>query len=183
MAVMAKPPASPPPDADFARHCADLMAASIGPCKARRMFGGWGFSCDGVSVAIIAYGVFYLKGDALTRAEFEAAGGQQFTYDPENGRKPMQMSYWTVPEDALESPALMAPWARLALQAALRQANAKPVKKAGIKAGASAAKAPAAKASKKSATSAVAQPKAATKKVANKATRTSAAQAPKGPRG
>ena len=32
------------------------------------------------------------------------------------------MGYFTAPEDAMESPALMQPWARLALEAALRLA-------------------------------------------------------------
>lgn len=47
------------------------------------------------------------------------------------------MSYFRPPEEALESPPLMLPWARLALEAALRAANAKARK--------SAAKKPAAK--------------------------------------
>ena len=47
----------------------------------------------------------------------------------------MQLRYYTPPAEALESPALMAPWARLALQAALaarkpaRQSARRPAKK------------------------------------------------------
>jgi DNA transformation protein len=36
------------------------------------------------------------------------------------------MSYWTVPAEAMESPALMQPWARLAISAALRARAARP---------------------------------------------------------
>lgn len=35
------------------------------------------------------------------------------------------MGYWTVPAEAMESPALMQPWARHALAAALRARAAK----------------------------------------------------------
>jgi DNA transformation protein len=37
------------------------------------------------------------------------------------------MSYWTVPAEAMDSPALMQPWAQLAVQAALAaRANKRP---------------------------------------------------------
>ena len=38
------------------------------------------------------------------------------------------MGYWTVPDEALDSPAAMAPWARLAIDCALR--NRKPCRAA-----------------------------------------------------
>ncbi len=41
----------------------------------------------------------------------------------------MSMGYYSAPDDAMESPALMAPWARRALQAALTAHQSKLVKK------------------------------------------------------
>jgi DNA transformation protein len=38
------------------------------------------------------------------------------------------MSYWSVPEAALDSAEAMQPWARLALEAAARAATAKPAR-------------------------------------------------------
>jgi DNA transformation protein len=38
------------------------------------------------------------------------------------------MSYWSVPEDALDSSDAMAPWAKLALEAARRKAASKKTK-------------------------------------------------------
>jgi DNA transformation protein len=38
------------------------------------------------------------------------------------------MNYYSAPDLALESPQLMAPWARLALQSALKACQAKPVR-------------------------------------------------------
>ena len=67
----------------FADYCCELLA-SAGPCVARRMFGGWGLSTGGLTLAIIAdLGEgerLYLKTDAATRAAFEAAGCAQFVY-------------------------------------------------------------------------------------------------------
>ena len=106
---------------DFADYCCELLA-SAGPCVARRMFGGWGLSIGGLTLAIIAdLGEgerLYLKADAATRAAFEAAGCAQFVYLAKG--KPMAMNYYTAPDDAMESAALMQPWARRALDAALK---------------------------------------------------------------
>ena len=58
------------------------------------------------------------------------------------------MSYWTVPPQAMDSPAEMLPWARLALDAALRaQASRRPAarREAGGQGGDQAAKAAARK--------------------------------------
>lgn len=87
------------------------------------MFGGHGLYVDELFVALIAFDRLYLKADAQTRGHFEAAGCAPFVYDGQ-GRS-VTMGYYTAPEDAMESPALMRPWARLALEAALRARAAK----------------------------------------------------------
>ena len=112
--------------AEFADYCCELLA-SLGPCRAKRMFGGWGISVDGMSVAILAnlgHGdTLWLKVDEDSKPQFEAAGCARFTYESKG--KLMGMNYYAAPADAMESPALMAPWARLALQAALAAHAAK----------------------------------------------------------
>ena len=67
--------------------------------------------------------------DEQTRPRFEAAGCEPFDFDTKDGRK-VVLGFWTAPDEALESPMLMLPWARLAMEAALRARNAKPVRKA-----------------------------------------------------
>jgi DNA transformation protein and related proteins len=109
----------------FIQHCLELLSP-LGAPRARRMFGGHGLYVDEVFVAIVADAVLYLKADASTRPHFEAAGSQPFVYDAKGKR--MAMSYWRAPEDAMESPALMQPWARRALQAALADRAAAAVK-------------------------------------------------------
>lgn len=113
-------------DDDIAWH-RELLAA-LGRVDARRMFGGTGFYADGRIVALEIEGVLYLKTDAGSRSRFIDAGGRPFTYD--NGKRTVETRYWTPPDDALDSAEAMAPWARLAHEAALRaEAGTAPRKK------------------------------------------------------
>jgi DNA transformation protein len=109
----------------FTDHCLELLAA-LGATRAKRMFGGVGLYVDGLFVALIAAEVLYLKVDAATRARFEAAGCRPFTYDGKG--KPIAMSYFSAPQDAMDSPPAMLPWAQLAFEAALRAQADKPAK-------------------------------------------------------
>ncbi len=104
-------------------HCLELLS-SVGTPSAQRMFGGHGLRVDGLFIALIAFERLYLKADAQSRAQFAAAGCEPFVHAGK--RKPVTMSYWTVPPQALDSPDQMRPWARLALDAALRAAAAQP---------------------------------------------------------
>lgn len=116
-----------PADREFVAHCLELLAP-LGAPRARRMFGGHGLYVDELFVALIAFDRLYLKADAQTRPHFEAAGCEPFVYDGQG--KSVTLGYFTAPHDAMESPALMQPWARLALEAALRaRAPRKPVTK------------------------------------------------------
>ena len=115
------------PPNEFAQYCCDLLIAA-GPCVARRMFGGYGISTDGLTLALLAdLGAgekLWLKADEASRPLFEAAGCERFVYQTKN--KLMSMNYYSAPEDAMESPSLMAAWARLALEAALKARQSKP---------------------------------------------------------
>ncbi|MFM2398251.1 MAG: hypothetical protein RL341_408 [Pseudomonadota bacterium] len=111
----------------FVAHVLELLAP-LGNVRARKMFGGWGISCDGLSIGLIAWERLYLKVDAQTKPSFAQGGCEPFIYDGKH--RPIEMSYWTVPPDAMDAPHLMAPWARLAMQAALTAANAKAAKPA-----------------------------------------------------
>lgn len=108
---------------DFADYCCELLA-SAGPCTAKRMFGGWGISVDGMSIAIVANlgegDKLWLKGDEDNRPQWVAAGCARFTYSStKNGvTRDMGMNYYSAPEEAMDSPDAMRPWARLALDCA-----------------------------------------------------------------
>jgi len=105
------------------------MLSPLGKVRTRAMFGGRGVYVDDLFLAIVDDGQLFLKADDTTRERFVAAGCAPFTYPTKDGER-MVMSYYRPPEEALESSPLMLPWARLALEAALRAANAK-VKKSG----------------------------------------------------
>jgi DNA transformation protein and related proteins len=118
---------------DFVNYCCELLAPA-GPCTARRMFGGFGISTGGLTFALVADlgggEKLWLKSDAETNARFEAAGCERFSYQVDRGRMPAthSLNYYSAPEEAMESPALMAPWSRLSMEAALKARAAKPKK-------------------------------------------------------
>ena len=111
---------------ELAQHCLELLAP-LGSARAKRMFGGQGLYIDDLFIAIIAQGKLFLKTSDETRQRFIDAGGQPFIYDGAHHKPTTVASYWTPPAESLESPALMEPWARLAMQAAL--AARKPARK------------------------------------------------------
>jgi len=85
------------------------------------MFGGYGISTDGLTLGLLADlrqgEKLWLKAGADTRAVFEAAGCERFTYQAKG--KARHLGFYSTPAEAMESAREMAPWARLALQAAL----------------------------------------------------------------
>lgn len=109
------------PGSELVDHCLELLAP-LGALHARPMFGGHGIYFDELFFALIADGRLYLKVDAASRAAFERAGCAPFVYRGQS--RPITLSYWSPPDEALESPAAMLPWARLAVQAALAARNA-----------------------------------------------------------
>jgi DNA transformation protein len=110
------------PQDDFIAYLHELLEP-IGKVSARAMFGGWGVYLDGTIMGIVVEGRLYLKVDEVTEPGFIATGNAPFTYPTPKG--PMAMSYWSVPAEALDSADAMAPWAKLALEAARRKAAAK----------------------------------------------------------
>ena len=108
---------------EFAVLCAELLHP-LGSVRVRRMFGGHGLYVDGFFVAILSGQRLYLKADAATELAFRAAGCEPFVYEAKG--RAVNVGYFTVPAEAMESPALMQPWARLALAAAVRARAAKP---------------------------------------------------------
>lgn len=99
------------------------------------MFGGFGISHDGLTLAIVADlgagETLWLKADADSVPRFEAAGCERFSYEAvKNGEKvKLGMNYYSAPAEALESPQLMLEWARLSWQSALKAQAAKAPRK------------------------------------------------------
>jgi DNA transformation protein and related proteins len=115
---------------EFVAHCTELLSP-LGAVRCLRMFGGHGLYVDEIFVAVVAFERLYLKVDAQTRPAFEATGSTPFVYDRQ--RQAVALGYFSAPEEAMESPPAMQPWARLALAAALRARAAKPRARAPVK--------------------------------------------------
>ena len=116
---------------ELAQYCCELLSTT-GACVARRMFGGYGISTDGLTIALLVDlgqgEKLWLKASSETTPLFESAGCERFTYQAKG--KAMSMGYYSAPDQAMESAHEMAPWARLALDAALaaRQPKSKRAK-------------------------------------------------------
>lgn len=106
---------------EFIEYVMELFGP-FGTVGARRMFGGHGVYLDGLMFALVSEDTLYLKADEMNRVEFEQAGCEIFSY-ARNGKR-AALNFFRAPEDAMESPELMLPWARTAYAAALRT-NAK----------------------------------------------------------
>jgi DNA transformation protein len=109
---------------DFIAHLREVMRVAGLDATSKPMFGGHGLYADGLFFAIVDDDVLYLKVDDETRAEFEALDCPPFEYMTKDGVK-MAMSYRRAPDEALERPDAMRPWARAALGAAMRAAAGK----------------------------------------------------------
>ena len=101
------------------------------------MFGGYGISTEGLTLGLVADlgqgETLWLKAGPDICAMFEAAGCQRFTYLAKG--KPRSLSFYSAPVEAMESSNEMAPWARLALQAAIaaqQPKKAKPKKESSL---------------------------------------------------
>jgi DNA transformation protein len=116
--------------ADLA-FAADLFSG-LGHVQPRRMFGGAGLYAGGVMFALVDEGRIFLKTDAPLQADLEAAGAAAWTYTERRGRKagvPVETSYWSLPESALDDPEQACAWGRRALAVAEAKEAAAPTRR------------------------------------------------------
>lgn len=97
----------------------DLFAAKE-PLSFKRMFGGKAIYSNAIIFALVLRNELMLKGDEQCAALYENAGCTRWTYTHNKTGKLVEMPYWSVPEEAMESADDMAPWADIAFSAALR---------------------------------------------------------------
>jgi len=102
---------------DFVRE----LFAALGPVQIKRMFGGAGVYADGLMFALLADDVIHIKTDEALREALRAEGSGPFVWEPQNGPRKgeqVKMSYWRLPEAALDDPELAAAWGAKALAVA-----------------------------------------------------------------
>ena len=108
---------------EYCTYVLDLLS-HIDVITARGMFGGFGLYKGGVMFALIADDAVYYKVGDSNRPDYEAAGAEPFTYSGKN--KPIQMSYWQVPEDVFEDSDELREWTLKAFDVALKAKKPKP---------------------------------------------------------
>lgn len=104
------------------------LFAPLGRIEIRRMFGGAGIYADGVFFAIVTRGEIFLKADPGSEPLFAAAGARRFAYSRRDREAPMQLGFWTLPEEALDDSEMALGWARRALATAQQARAPKPRK-------------------------------------------------------
>ena len=102
--------------------------APLGSLRAKSMFGGYGIYLDAFFFAIVVDDVLYVKVDDTSRPRFTAAQLAPFSYSMKDGRM-MIMSYYPLPEAALEDQSEFLDWCREGIAAALRAPERKKRKK------------------------------------------------------
>ncbi len=101
------------------------LFANLGRIRLRKMFGGAGVYSGEDMFALIDNDRVYVKSDELLKADLESEGGEAFEWtNPETGRT-IQMSYVSLPVNALDSQDEASSWARKALDVAIQARRAK----------------------------------------------------------
>lgn len=108
---------------EFVDYLLELFE-DYGGVHAKRMFGGHGIYRHGVMFGLVADDTLYLKADERNRPDFEARQLAPFKYEKRG--KIVSLSYFMVPEAALDSAAELHSWADGAYQAARRADRKKP---------------------------------------------------------
>ena len=96
----------------------------LGLVSMRRMMGGATLYLDGTVFAILDEGELWLKADAETDAVWDAEGCERFSVTFKDGRVDT-MNYRRAPVDVYDEAAAMQRWAKLAVQAGMRNASKK----------------------------------------------------------
>jgi DNA transformation protein len=107
---------------EFVAYVVELMQ-SIGPVRAKAMFGGHGIFLEDLMFGLVAGSVLFLKADKESESNFKVRELEAFTY-VKNGKE-FKMSYYQAPEEVLEEGEAMSYWGSMAYSAALRAASKK----------------------------------------------------------
>jgi len=120
---IAHPTPMPKPLSGLAETVLDQMQ-DLGPVACKRLFGGYGFSVDGLTFAIIIRDTLYFKVDDSNRERFETAGLARWVYQSYRG-KPVKMPFYLAPDEVLDDSDAMTEWGRTAINAAHNVASKK----------------------------------------------------------
>lgn len=92
----------------------------LGRLTRRAMMGGMTFYLDGQVFAVADGDALYFKSDAVSDAQWEAAGCERFSFTASDGTV-ATMNYRRAPDDVYDDAEAMRRWAALGLEAGLRR--------------------------------------------------------------
>jgi len=99
---------------EFKDYVVEILSP-YGNIRARSMFGGHGIYCNDAIVGIIVDETLFFKTNEQTKSRFVEKNCKPFEYERDDRR--IQMSYYEVPSEAMDSSEGIAPWLRLAIAA------------------------------------------------------------------
>jgi len=111
-------------DNPFHNYVEDLFG-KLGRIRIRKMFGGAGVYAGEDMFALLDGDQIYIKADDSLRADLEAEGGQPFEWTNPSTGKTLQMSYMSMPINALDDPEEATDWGQKALAVAIESRRAK----------------------------------------------------------
>ncbi len=91
--------------------------------RGRSMFGGLGIYAGNLFFALVDDDILYFKVDDTNRGDFEARGMGPFQPFGEGGEV---MQYYRVPEELLDDPDTLRPWAERAIEVARKKKRKRP---------------------------------------------------------
>jgi len=111
-------------DNPFHTYVEDLFA-NLGRIRIRKMFGGAGVYSGEDMFALIDKDRVYVKSDDVLKERLESAGGEAFEWTNPRTGKTIQMSYVSLPVNALDDRDEASSWGRKALDVAVQARRAK----------------------------------------------------------
>ena len=102
---------------EFVSYLLELLQ-EFGQVRAKTMFGGYGIYHNEFIFAIVVDGTLYIKADDKSKELFDEKGLPRFSYLKKG--KECFMSYYRVPDEAIDDVDALNYWARIGYQAALR---------------------------------------------------------------
>lgn len=107
---------------DFVEYLVESLS-SLGPIRAKKMFGGYGVFWGELMFGLVSKNILYLKVDQENRPDFISRSLAPFRYKRKG--KEYAMSYYRVPDEALDDVAELCKWAKRAYDAAVRTVESK----------------------------------------------------------
>ena len=103
----------------------DHLFSKMGRVRVRKMFGGAGVYSGQDMFALLDDERVYVKADDKLKEDLQAKGGEPFAWTNPNTGKTIEMSYVSLPVNALSDRDEVTEWARAALNVAIEARCAK----------------------------------------------------------